>query len=231
MTKEPASTTRKLRKWVEPLLRRPDFAKHLDELNQVPARKIINPLFSLLCHSDEILRWRAITAIGQVVSGLAEEDLESARVIMRRFMWNLNDESGGIGWGAPEAMGEIMARHEKLAAEYGHILVSFIREDGNYLENPLLQRGILWGLGRMAQTRPHLLRDAPESLLVFLDSADPTLRGLAARVLGLLQVPLTDDRWNHLAKDFTPVRIYQDCRFQEFGISDLITPLRSACPA
>jgi len=36
-------------------------------------------------------------------------------------MWSLNDESGGIGWGAPEAMGAIMARHTGLADEYANI--------------------------------------------------------------------------------------------------------------
>jgi hypothetical protein len=46
--------------------------------------------------------------MGEVMAHLADKDMESARVIMRRLMWSLNDESGGIGWGAPEAMGEIV---------------------------------------------------------------------------------------------------------------------------
>ena len=63
--------------------------------------------------------------MGQVVSNLADTDMESARVIMRRLIWNLNDESGGIGWGSPEAMGDIMACHERLAGEYHRLLVSY----------------------------------------------------------------------------------------------------------
>ena len=55
--------------------------------------------------------------MGAVVAHLAEKDMESARVVMRRLMCSLNDESGGIGWGAPEAMGEIIASHEGLASE------------------------------------------------------------------------------------------------------------------
>jgi len=46
-----------------------------------------------------------------VISNLTEKEMESARVIMRRLMWSLNDESGDIGWGAPEAMAEIIACH------------------------------------------------------------------------------------------------------------------------
>jgi len=57
--------------------------------------------------------------MGRVVSSLAEKDMESARVVMRRLMWNLNEESGGIGWGCPEAMGETMARSAPLAWNTG----------------------------------------------------------------------------------------------------------------
>ncbi|MGD9194313.1 MAG: hypothetical protein PVH58_20495, partial [Desulfobacterales bacterium] len=118
----------------------------------MPPKRAVNPLFSLLCSLDERLKWRAVTAMGQVVSNLAETDLESARVIMRRFMWHLNDESGGIGWGCPESMGEIMARCERLADEYGFVLISYIQPEGNYLEHEILQRGVLWGVGRLAHS-------------------------------------------------------------------------------
>ena len=36
-------------------------------------------------------------------------------------MWTLNDESGGIGWGSPEVMGEILAAHKGLAEIQGRI--------------------------------------------------------------------------------------------------------------
>jgi len=91
---------------------------------------------------------------------LADADMEAARVVMRRMIWQLNEESGGIGWGMPEAMGETMARHEGLAQEYAHMLVSYIQEDGNFLEHVPLQRGVLWGLGRLAQARPWLVEEA-----------------------------------------------------------------------
>ncbi|OIQ02378.1 MAG: hypothetical protein AUK55_00890 [Syntrophobacteraceae bacterium CG2_30_61_12] len=215
-------STRNLGKQLESLLLRPDFGARLDQLNRYPARKVVNPLFALLCHSDEMLRWRAISAFGQVVSQLAEQDLESARVIMRRLMWSLNDESGGIGWGAPEAMGEIMARSEQLAVEFSHILVSFIWEDGNYLEHPLLQRGVLWGLGRLAETRPQLLGDAPQYLLPFLDATDPALRGLAVLVLTRLGAALPPEVRRRLQDDPATIRIYRDFQIQDYPVSNLV---------
>lgn len=78
------------------------------ELAAYPAQDVINALFPLLCRTEPYLRWRAVSCMGKSVARLAEEDLEAARVVMRRFLWSLNDESGGIGWGAPESMAEAM---------------------------------------------------------------------------------------------------------------------------
>ena len=171
------------------LLGSSDIEAVIEELRRLPASRAINPLIGALCSNDATVRWHAITAIGQIVADLADRDMEAARVVMRRFMWSLNDESGGIGWGAPEAMGEIMACHEGLAGEYGHILIAFMREDGFFLELEMLQRGLMWGLCRLAQVRPSLVRqkNGTTYLLSYLDSPDGEVRGLAARALGLLQ--------------------------------------------
>ena len=171
---------RQLKKEILELLSHKDFEKSLEKIRQLPARQAVNPLFSFFYNSDELVKWRAVAAMGAVVSNLADHDMESARVIMRRLIWNLNDESGGIGWGSPEAMGEIMARHERLAGEYHKILVSYIMPDGNYLEHEILQRGVLWGIGRLAHARPHLVKNFADLLCPYMESPDPILRGLAA---------------------------------------------------
>jgi hypothetical protein len=108
---------RKLKKKILEFLGSDDFENSLQKICQLPARQAVNPLFSFFYNTNEWIRWRAVTAMGALVFSLAEQDMESARVVMRRLMWNLNDESGGIGWGSPEAMGEIMARHSRLAEE------------------------------------------------------------------------------------------------------------------
>ncbi len=175
--------SRQLKKIILELLSNEDFDKGLEEILQLPAKQVINPLFSFLYNKDEAVKQRAVTAMGSVVSSLAENDIESARVIMRRLMWNLNDESGGIGWGSPEAMGEIMAQNEQMAKEYHLILISYIREDGNYIEHEILQRGVLWGLSRLAHVRPDLVKDAAPFLHPYMESDDPILRELAARIV------------------------------------------------
>jgi len=192
------------------LLQSPDLEPIIAELLQLPASTVINPLIGGLCSTNETARWHAISALGPVVSQLADRDMEAARVVMRRFMWSLNDESGGIGWGAPEAMAEIMSCHDGLADEYVHMLVAYMREDGFYLELELLQRGLMWGLGRLAQVQPELLqaKNAATYLLPYLDSSDSTVRGLAAWALGLLRSKEASAELAKLINDPDQVKIY-----------------------
>ena len=217
---------RRLKKEVFLLLRETNFDKALETIRSLPGRQVINPLFSFLCSTEPQVKWRAVKAIGEVVNNLAEEDMESARVIMRRMIWNLNDESGGIGWGLPEAMGEVMAQHQGLADEYAMILESYIREDGNFLEHQPLQRGVLWGLGRLAQERPELLKNAKPHLRPFLSSADAVLRGLAAWTMGLIVDSLGDPALAPLESDETEVALYLNGAERKYRISELVRKTR-----
>lgn len=171
---------------IRDLLIQGDSLAALEEMGRLSPKSAINALLPFLQDGDPRLKWPAVTCFGALVTALADKDLESARVIVRRLMWTLNDESGGIGWGSPEAMGEVLARHGALAAEYSPILLSYARKDGNYLEHERLQRGLLWGIARVLESRPALFRDAAGIFEDFLDSPDATVRGLSARVFGLL---------------------------------------------
>ena len=177
---------RRFKQRILALLEGEELDRSLSEMLRLPARKVVNPLFSCFYSSDERIKWQAVTAMGAVVARLAGHDMESARVVMRRLMWNLNDESGGIGWGSPEAMGEIVARSDRLALEYTRILVSYLDPDGNYLEHGMLQRGLLWGIGRAAETRAALMGNAGGLLAPFFRSKDPYHRGLVAWATGRL---------------------------------------------
>jgi hypothetical protein len=178
-----------LRRKVRKLLGSGDLEQVLRELRKIPQRKAINPLISVFYDSDPELRSKAISAFGQVVADLANEDIEAARVVMRRLMWMLNDESGGIGWGAPEAMAEAMACHPRLAEEYVRILLSYIREDGNFIEYEPLRRGALWGIRRLAQVYPEMLieLDTAKYILPYLEADDPSSRELSAQALRMLR--------------------------------------------
>ncbi|HEB50056.1 MAG TPA: HEAT repeat domain-containing protein [Desulfobulbus sp.] len=212
-------STRRLKKEVLALLAEPDLETILDRLRRYPAKDVVNVLFSAICHTDELVRWHGISAMGEMVARLAGQDMEEARIIMRRLLWSLNDESGGIGWGAPEAMAEIMVHHAGLAEEYVHMLISYMHEDGeeiwqdgNFLEHELLQRGLLWGIARLADRRPALLaeRGVGEEILPYLGSPDPGVRGMAALAAGRLGLARARQVLQEMLADKAEVRLYED---------------------
>ncbi len=217
----PVIRGRALKEEVLHLLRLPDVEQMVRELSRFPLRSIITPLFSFLCSSDETLKWRAVTLMGETVARLAAEDMESARIIIRRLMWNLNDESGGIGWGSAEALGEILSLHGGLAVEYAPILVSYSFENGNFQETPAMQRGVLWGIGRLAQVEPDLAAGVAPRLPYFLQSQDPAVRGLGAWVAGLVRAAETGPELQRLQEDDSEITIYINRRLIRQNVSDL----------
>ena len=214
-------TGRQLKAKIRKLLLQQNLESGFEQIGDMPARKAINPLFSFLCSPNELLKWRAVTAMGQIVDRLADTDMESARVIMRRYMWQLNDESGGIGWGCPEAMGEIMARNENLAAEFWCILISYVRPDGNFLEHEVLQRGALWGVGRLAHARPQLLKDSVDYLHPYMQAEDPYLRGLAAWGAGAIRNKKTEAILNRLTQDPATLSVFLKRHLKTCSVAEL----------
>jgi hypothetical protein len=212
---------RQLKNQIRQHLQNEPFDKELDQIYRLPLKRTISPLFSFLCSTDERVKWRAVTTLGKVVSDLAVSDMESARVVMRRFIWNLNDESGGIGWGCPESMADVMAQNEGLAEEYGCILISYIQPGGNYLEHEILQRGVLWGVGRLAHARPQYTRTIGEYLIPYMESKDSNLRGLAAWAAGPAKGAETIPRIKKLADDPARLMLYRDGTFDHYTVGQL----------
>lgn len=223
-------TRRKLKQAIFRILAEDDVAVIQKALTEFRPADLVNPLFSALCSTSDKVRFNAVRAFGWAVPMIADQNLESARIIMRRFLWSLNDESGGIGWGSPEAMAEIMARDERLAKEYLHMLVSYMREDGpephqdgNYLELPLLQRGLLWGIGRLCAERGRLMREfgIEADLRPYLGAPDHVVRGLALWCLTIVADETVQERVLELKGDCSEVPIYLDGRIRIFTVHEL----------
>lgn len=212
---------RRLKQQVLDILTDPAFDHRRAELLEKPGRRVVNPLFGYFMHPAALVRWRAVVAMGMVVSGLADQEMESARVVVRRMIWQLNDESGGIGWGCPEAMGECVARHPALAAAYYRILLSYLDPAGNHLEHPTLQRGLLWGVGRAAHARPDLLVGWGRLLQPHLEDDDPHHRGLAAWAAGAARDPGLAPILKRLTADRQSFTFFDGCRLKEMPVREM----------
>lgn len=212
------------------LLLDPNWAGRLDEMLQMPLKKVTGPLFSFFCDADELVKWRAVSAFGRVVDALARQDMEAARVMMRRLMWSLNEESGAIGWGAPEALGEAMAHNSSLAKEYHRILISYAQEpesgDGNFLEHVPLRRGVYWALARLAEVQPDLVHGAMPALLNGIGEDDPALRGLSALALGLVGDKKTAGALLPLLEDARSFELYRNGKLQGTAVATLAEEAR-----
>lgn len=202
-------------------LRSAELASALKHILQIPARRAVNPLFTLFCDRDPLLRWRAVTAMGAVVASLAEKEPESARVVMRRFMWNLNEESGGVGWGCPEAMGESTARSALLADEFGCILTSYLWRRGNFLEFSAIQPGVLWGMGRLGYARPNVIGDCAARVNPFLTAEDAVRRGLAAWAAGAIGNAESIPHLTRLRADVECLDFYDAGQLTRVTVSEL----------
>lgn len=222
---------RQLKKTVMSILDSDDQVAVFSHIMQFDGQAVLNPLFIGLCHRSKSVRWNAVECFAKVVPKMAEENLESARVVMRRFLWTLNDESGGIGWGAPESLAEIMVQHPQLRKEYLHMLISYMREDGeelfqdgNYLELPLLQRGLLWGVSRLCYACPDEMssRGVFDDLMTYLDSVDEQVRGMALFAIGNLGERIKRDQLgNDIDVNFT-LQLYWDGQFMSVSGESLL---------
>jgi hypothetical protein len=201
---------RKLKQTIREILETETLHEGVKRVLFFPYSATVGPLISFFCSKDPLVKWKAVSVLGSVTAKIAETDPDYARVIMRRLMWSLNDESGGIGWGVPEAMGEIMALSDLLAGEYQKILVSYISPGANFIEVPALQKGALWGIGRLASTRPHYLNYAIPALPKFFDSEDPAIRGLSAFALLAIDPSMRATIPLNLINDPSPIEYYLD---------------------
>lgn len=214
---------RKTKEKVGKILLEPHRETAMKLLEQIPDEQLVGHLFSHFYHKDERIKFRSIAAMGTLGSRMGRRDIEKSRILLRRIMWNLNDESGGIGWGSPEAMGEILCQSPELALEFKSILFSYLDPEGNYLEHEMLQRGVLWGIGTYLESFPNDLNEKTKGMLYgYLHSADPVKRGYAIRALinaGDFDCSLVPE---NIITDTQQINIFTGWNFVATRISDMV---------
>lgn len=219
------SRFRKVKKDVRSILGSDDWRERLSELEQWTTSQLVAPLFSLRLDKEEDIRWRSIVAFGTVAGRMAQSGMDKARVLMRTFMWYMNEESGNLGWGIPESMAEAMCADKRLADEFSSILASYVfcdeECDGNYLDHPELRRGVFWGLGRLGVVYPEYVLPHARFIVAALKDGDAWNRGLAAWTLGILNEQAAADGLRSLLEDGATVRIFRNDVVEEVPVSQL----------
>ncbi len=138
-------------------------------------KRILSYLTALTYDPQALIAWRAVSALGLAAGVIADRDPEYVRVHLRRLMWLLSDESGGIGWKAPEAMGEMIRSRPHLFNEFIPILIAVL--DMEPEDVPSFRDRHIMGAGQAGSNRSREnITGRPSNLTLLARSRCPSSR-------------------------------------------------------
>lgn len=186
-------------------------------------KRLLSLLTAQSYQPDRLLSWRAVQAFGLASQRIATYDAEYVRNHLRRQFWLLSDESGGIGWRAPELIGETLrgcpGRFEEFVSPLIYLL-DMEAEDASRF-----RPGALWAIGRIAPGRPGVIPLALPLVLPCLSDADPQARGMALWCVQQLGFRGLIPNLADLRTDFSLVEIYQDGHLRPITVAELANAL------
>jgi hypothetical protein len=190
-------------------------------------RRILSVLIRIAYHKDTLLGWRAITAIGKISAIYVRSNADYLRETTRKLLWSLTDESGGIGWSAPEILGEIVSADPAKMAD----IIPLIAEVFS-IEEKVFRPGVLYALKRIAETSPEAVACYRELAREGLADENPLTRACALLLLSQLQgtsCGFSQDELrqnvNSLLNDNSEVWIYENDKFNGKLIKDIAKSL------
>ncbi|MFH1049927.1 MAG: hypothetical protein V1779_03235 [bacterium] len=149
-----------------------DILKHavweskINNLIDIHGYKLTNAFFSASYNETKLISKRAVSCFGLLTKKTPQGQKEKIRNLMRKCIWMLTEESGGVPWKIPEIMGAIMSSDKTIAEDYKNILFSYIYEvDGefdNYLENPQLRKSVYFAIVQISKNFPELIHNETE---------------------------------------------------------------------
>ncbi len=165
-------------------------------------------LYSKIYEVDERLSWPAVEAMAMVMRQWWGEGGEAkVREYIRRLFWALNDESGGIGWNAPQTIAETIVLIPELIDPYGSMMID------RTIEEKLLVQGGLWGTGRLGNRIIKAVDFFQERILSVFRGNDPQTLGLAAWAMGEVGFEKALIHLTSLRGRTEPARIYIEGEF------------------
>lgn len=123
--------------------------------------KLTNSFFSASYSENKLVSYRAIRSFGLLTKKLSKSEREKIRILVRKCIWMLTEESGGIPWRIPEIIGEIMSNDKFIAEEFCDILFSYINEvesgPENYLEHLPIRKSVYIGINTLSEKYPKII--------------------------------------------------------------------------
>ncbi|MFH1687650.1 MAG: DVU0298 family protein [bacterium] len=179
---------------------------------------LLRPASGLLFHGTALICWRAVKALGIIAAEVGPPDPERIRLLIRQQLWHMNDESGNVGWFAPQAVAELCVSVPELIEEYSHRLVSFFDEEP-------FEIGAHWGVARIAEHRPDVYTPFKSHIVRSLRSPEPAIRYYALKALSLVDDKAAREVAPDMINDETAVQIFDIERgaFSTTTVAELAT--------
>ncbi len=174
-------------------------------------------LFSLLFTQDDLLRWRVIELLGELIGKRVADDPEYVRDQIRRLFWSMNDESGNVMWHAPEVIGEILANAQELIKEYAAQLCSFL------IEEPF-ERGTYWAVARLTAIHADPFEEHADAIAEGMANPDPAIRGYAIRALRELDFEIPEEVRICLQQGWAEFTVYnrESSQLKTVGVAEIL---------
>ncbi len=191
-------------------------------------RKALSLLIRMAYDKESLVGWRAIKAVGRVAKALVGTENEFLRITIRKLLWSLSDESGGIGWAAPELLGEIVSSDPEGFAD----IIPLIAEVYD-IEEDTFRPGVVYALVRIAEYSPELVANYHKVIIRSLVEKDPLMRIYALDLISQLwTIACRNNLWtkefqnkvisiiNNLQNDSGVAWIYKNSSFIDVQVGD-----------
>jgi len=183
-------------------------------------RKVISRLIRLAYDKETLVGWRAIKAVGLIAQELVKTDYEYLRNTISKLRWSLSDESGGIGWSAPELIGEIVCADPRRFADIVPLIA-----DVYAIEEEVFRPGVLYAFSRIAESAPDLVAPFADIINAALIDKNPLVRVYALKTIGNLKgmpgLSVARDVIEKLKQDKSEVWVYHDNAFVSVVVGDI----------
>jgi hypothetical protein len=185
-------------------------------------RRCMSHLVRLAYDKETLTGWRSIKAIGLAAKAIVNEEYAFLREMIRKLLWSLSDESGGIGWSAPEIIGEIICSDPDRFQDIIPI-ISAVYD----IEEEVFRAGILYALSLIAEERPDLVLPQKDIAIRALNDKNPLVRYFGLEIISKIKsgmgkndIEVADAGIKKLVADRSEVWVYKDNGFLSIQIAE-----------
>jgi len=187
------------------------------------SRKMFSVLVRLAYDKTTLIGWRSIRATGHVASLYVKNNYDFLRDAIRKLLWSLSDESGGIGWSAPEILGEIVSADPGKMSDVIPLIADIFS-----MEERVFRPGVLYALKRIGETKPEAVVPFESLVMRGLLEQDPLSRIYALELVQILKKKFSPGDFReiislleNLRRDKSVAWIYRNDSFNDLEVSEM----------